>query len=273
MTVSLATQGLQANQIVSVELIENTPEGLLGQGVVMMRIEIAQRLRPFTHRPATVSIMPGTGERMMVYPTQINHEPLPVHGPVKGFTHQIDMEKGALLVFGHAKDGYFQRKILSSTSLPPVDRLFLGVDKAQDWELIRRRADPAEYLPFWYRLGQMVPSSDAVRGTARFLQEWRRCLQTTDREGILEPIRNLFLAGFDGILAPRLIDSDHHGFGLDEPEATDNPLALLSQGAQLIRQLFVSTGEQTLHLLPVLPPEFQLWPPGRNAHWTSHTIA
>ncbi len=31
LTVSLATQGLQANQIVSVELIENTPEGLLGR--------------------------------------------------------------------------------------------------------------------------------------------------------------------------------------------------------------------------------------------------
>ena len=57
-------------------------------------------------------------------------------------------------------------------------------------------------------------------------------------------------------LTPRLEDTDYHGFTLPPIQAADNPLALLSEGANLIRELFVSTREQELHLLPVLPPEF-----------------
>ncbi len=221
-----------------------------------MRIDIAQRLRPFTHLPGTPSIMPGTGKRIVVYPTMVDQQPLPITGPVQGFTHQLDLERGCVWIFGHAKSGYFRQRISSMPSLPVVERLYLGVDKTQDWELVRRRADPAEYLPFWYRLGQMVPPSEATGGTARFLHEWRQAIQSKDRQAVLEPVRNLFLCGFEGLLAPRLQDTDYNGFALGLPEPTDNPLALLSQGAWLIREMLVSVGEQNLHFLPVLPPEF-----------------
>ncbi len=221
-----------------------------------MRIEISQRLRPFTHLPGMASIMPGTGERVVVYPTLIGGQTLPITGPITGFTHQMDLEKNCLWVFGHAREGYFRRQIPSMVSSPILDRLFLGVDKAQDWDLVKRRANPAEYLPFWYRLGQMVPSSQATGGTAQFLQEWREQLEAGDRIAILEPIQNLFSCGFDGILAPRLEDTDHRGFALPPLQAGDNPLARLSQGATLIRDMIDSVQDQTLHLLPVLPPEF-----------------
>ncbi len=221
-----------------------------------MRIEISQRLRPFTHRPGMTSLLPGTGEKIAVYPTMIKDQCLPVSGPVNGFTHQLDLEKGCICIYGHAKEGFFRDCVPPHPSLPIVDRLFLGVDKAQDWDLIHRRADPAEYLPFWYRLGQMVPNHQATTGTAVFLQEWRQHIQAKDRIAVLDPVKNLFSCGFEGILTPRLEDTDHHGFALPPIQSKDNPLALLSEGAKLIRELFVSTNEQELHLLPVLPPEF-----------------
>ena len=90
-----------------VQLVENTPKDYW-ERLSDMHIEISQRLRPFTHRPGMASILPGTGERVVVYPTMVGGQYLPISGPVKGFTHQLDLEKGCLSVYGHAKEGFFR---------------------------------------------------------------------------------------------------------------------------------------------------------------------
>ena len=77
-------------------------------------------------------------------------------------------------------------------------------------------------------------------------------------EDVIPAFETLFLAGFEGLLSPRLQDEDHHGLHL--PALSDpfngSPLQLLTSGAALIRGLFVKQDGQEMHLLPCLPPEF-----------------
>lgn len=292
-----------------------------------MRIEIAERLRPFSHLPGTSFVVPGSSLRVDLFPVSIQvydlSKALPVslaqismdiEGPVGDFTSLLDLEKGELRVWGKSVKGYFRYVIRSlegrqgialfvekapneslhvsckglwtaqKTEAKPgetlvfseeqtkevscvvkvAERLSLGSHKLQDWELVRRRLSFTEIFPIWYRLGQMIPQghSDISTGTAWLLKECRAAIAANAPEKILATFHALFLAGFDGVLSPRLVDVDYQGFKCDGADLSDashvqgSPLTLLSEGARLIRSLFVQETEQTVHVLPAIPPEF-----------------
>lgn len=143
-------------------------------------------------------------------------------------------------------------------AIPAMDRLSLGNNKAQDWELIRRRRDFREIFPVWHRLGQLIPGSFSSHhsGTAALLEDCRQAALKNSPEFILQQFERLFLSGFEGILSPRLLDSEHQGFSLPEIDPLATPLILLSLGSQLIRSLFFQEEGQKLTLLPALPPQF-----------------
>jgi len=247
-----------------------------------MLIQIEERCKPFSHLSGTMCLLPGAFLRFQVFPTLIRvHDlsaaepkfleefPLPLEGPVADFTVQLDLEGGFIRVWGSALSGYFRYRICpadnakrwalvaekglegraaSTGKALPIERLSLGSHKAQDWELVCRRADMKEILPHWFLLGQKVLQkelSSPLQGTAALLKE------------DLDSLRNLFSAGFEGILSPRLIDEGHHGFSL--PALSDHsmsPLVLLHEGARLIRRFFIDSKENEIHLLPALPAEF-----------------
>jgi len=140
----------------------------------------------------------------------------------------------------------------------PIERLSLGNNKAQDWELIRRRLDFTEIFPLWYRLGNLVHELPmTTEGTARLMQECKEIIERNHPEFILASFRKLFLAGFDLGLSPRLQDTDFNGIAVPEIRSEASPLLLLSfAGMQLIRSLFVKESHGEISLLPALPPEF-----------------
>lgn len=159
--------------------------------------------------------------------------------------------KGTEIVRGEATSPSF---------LTNNERLSLGYHKAQDWTLMKRRLILGEIFPLWFRLGnqiQVSPPSESY-GTVTLLDQCRAKIENNDRLHILDSFQNLFLACFEGMLSPRLIDTDHWGFHLNEPKlACDtSPLVLLKEGSNLIRSLFVQARENELTLLPVLPVEF-----------------
>ena len=255
-----------------------------------MRITIAQRLRPFSHTPGTLCILPGSAMAVRVFPTLvqlynlsgpvpelIKELPLTLHGPVEGFTVQQDLEKGRVLFWGHYREGYFRYRLgrvagkgafalISEPGgegdgyVPPItDRLSLGCHKAQDWDLIIRRTDLTEIFPFWLRLGQLIPphTVEEVQGTATLLVRCREAILAADKLAIVPAFEDLFRAGFEGMLTPRLTDTDHQG--LAPPlggHPTGSPLALVYEGAQLIRSLFIQQDGDVVKVLPVLPPQF-----------------
>jgi hypothetical protein len=247
-----------------------------------MLIPIKERLRPYTHLPGTICPLPGSLILVHVYPTKLIFEDtesgkmqemnLPIQGPVKGFTVQLDLEGEKLSVWGHACQGYFNyqisydpsghkihfyvardpAKFLQNLSLPAFlapgklqkarsfgSRLSFGNHKSQDWELVSRRLALEEILPHWHRLGQLFPQVTSAFNTSS-----------------LEELCVLFQAGFRGLLAPQKADSLHQGIAFQAPEAS--PFSLLTGGAHLIEQAVVNWDEKAgeLHLLGSLLPEF-----------------
>lgn len=222
---------------------------------------------------------------------------LNIQGPVTDFTVEQDLEKGSLRIWGHTAKGYmryciralqgdpkkftvdfektpegFSSSFTEGYTLPssenltysPVShgRLSLGNNKAQDWSLVERRLDLKEIFPIWLRLGKLIPGKflSGSQGTGALLEQ---CVE--DRTRIGDKFRDLFLAGFDLGLSPRLQDDKHQGFHL--PPLTIqkgiSPLALLTRGSELIQDLFVKCEEKTIFVLPTLPVEFHC---GRMSH-------
>lgn len=188
------------------------------------------------------------------------------------FSIELDLERGEVHVFGRWKNGYeyfivaaeeegiviFSKKgkkknvfpIEKAFISPSKERLSLGSHKALDWELVKRRRDLSEIFPAWFRLGQMVPDIPLVReGVAGLL---KKC----DKLEVIPQFLSLFLAGFHGILAPRLVDDDHQGIIETEKDVALCPLGLLTEGSKLIRSLFFEEKKEGFVFLPTLPPQF-----------------
>ncbi len=308
-----------------------------------MDIRVAQRFRPYSHKPGTRVVVPGTTLRLEVFPsllrvhsveTRIPHLvseiDLDVTGPVEKFTVCLDLEKGRVRVWGHAQNGYYRYAVsakensvallverapehglnvesggsvrclqigeelsLTSTAADiPIhrglfdsqERLSLGCNKAANWERVSERLNMSEITPFWLRYGAFV-SPDFWRcggGTAAQLPKFAELLVDKAHTHVEDHIRSLFLQGFDGLLAPRLVDTDHHGFVNPPVHDDDSPMALLSMGARLLRQLFIQEFDKYhVDVLPVLPPS---WHCGRfiniacgtesrlSIEWTKKTL-
>ena len=81
-------------------------------------IQIAQRLHPFSHIPGAICPLPKSNWSMQAFPTRLIFRHLITHqeielgiqctGPMSDFTLQLDLEKGAVVLFGSPKEGYFR---------------------------------------------------------------------------------------------------------------------------------------------------------------------
>ncbi len=264
-----------------------------------MQIKIAQRYRPYSHSLGDPIILPGSILAFQIYPALIRvismakrsaevleEIPLFIKGPVKDFTVQQDLEKGEIHVWGHSVNGYFRYRIFPNRvgfstvveksptpefQLPyPAqdvfekvkfnERLSLGSHKAQDWNLIRRRADLTEILPLWHRLGLFCPKFDAkcAKGTLSLLERCFEAVEAGKKLEIAPALMNLFKVGFVAGFCPSLEDTQHQGFDLSKFDLKDeeSPLVLLSQGCELIRSLFIRAEKESVRILPCLSPEF-----------------
>jgi hypothetical protein len=229
-------------------------------------------------------------------PKLIHEMPLNVQGPVKNFTVQQNLEREEVKAWGQAQNGFFRYRLaagsqdnsfsftvekepnhpLTLAPLPPdqlspqrlsYEWLSLGSHKAQDWTLMRRREALEEILPIWFRLGQQVPEKpyDPTQGTAMLLARCEERIASRAHEQILPAFVDLFRAGFEGMLSPRLADDQHQGYSLPplSQDKTSSPLELLRRGSQLIRSLFIQSHPEGVSILPLLPSAFAF---GRMLH-------
>ena len=159
----------------------------------MIHIEIRERLRPYSHTPGATALIPGTLWVVRAFPTRlciedltgVVHYELPIEisvSPKRGFTLQQDLERQLLSVFGQGEKSFFRlqmRALADGIELKrgaecwvvPLagprcgkarERLSLGNNKAQDWDLARRRWDLREILPLLFHLGQQTPGEEKV---------------------------------------------------------------------------------------------------------------
>lgn len=215
-----------------------------------MKIRVYEKCNPFSHKPGIRCLIPGTKEIIEAFPAKINDEVLTVRGPMKEWTVYQNLEQGNIQIRGIDQNGYFT-KDFGGKQLSSKPKLTFGVHKAQQMERICERAAPEEFLPFWFALGQYYPAADLKSLGDSLLGD----LITTDKLHLYQAWKNLFHAGFEGWLIPRLKDEGHHGFSKD-PVAGGDPHILLSAGALLIRDMLVRTPDaNTVQILPKLPPE------------------
>jgi hypothetical protein len=257
-----------------------------------MKITIAQRLRPYSHRPKTTCLIPYTQWSATIYPTRLifshieelveKEFSLPVKGPVEGFTVLSDLEKGRIAVFGKAKEGFFRYYIYREQdeivvecdkapepfallrfaikdplkTKEPLERLSLGAHRALDWELVTRRLDLREILPVLFHLSQVSGRGQqlpAHSGIFTLLQQCLAEIKARQKESVGPSFLTIFRAAFYGIATPRIQDEEFQGI-ITEP-SEGSPLAVLHTAAEAIRSLFFTERDQGFELLSCLPVE------------------
>jgi len=241
-------------------------------------IKIASPLRPFSHQPKTTCLIPGTEILVEAYPALvllkdfdgrvIQEIELDIKGPLKQFTLMQNLERGCVTVFSE----YYRFHILPNcevsftknphlSELPIQERLSLGSHKKQEWEEIKRRADFREIFPIWFRLGSLLNLEERKErdaGIFCLLNECKAAIESHRPERVLPAFQKLYLTGFRDLFVPRLRDEEFQGIvPQDMLTAKSSPLYLLTEGAALIRSLFlVSSDNNEFSILPNLPPEF-----------------
>lgn len=245
----------------------------------MKSIQIARRLHPFSHRPGTSCPLPGSDWKVDVFPALLRLAPYiggqalefslsyqdKSIGPVKGFTVELDLEKGCVRVWGFSSLGYVRYQVirtdsgiqiilekapaplqfgektlregdlwhlplvLGSRPLPSQERLCLGVHKSQEWEGVMKRLDLQEIFPFWLKMGQSVSLQEGV---------------------LVASLEELLASSFSGILSPHSGDLLYQGIFQEDPYTGSSPLCLLTQGAWQIRSLFFEEESEGYKLLP-----------------------
>jgi hypothetical protein len=167
---------------------------------------------------------------------------------------QQDLEKGCIFIWGIAKEGRFRFKLEAKKEAilfdgksfdyagphidgPARERLSLGSHKAQDWDQVVSRLDLRDILPVLFHLSQWVPPTPQV--------------DTAMLRLLNESFESLLLAGFTGILSPRLIDDEYQGILPPEKlPAHVSPCILVTEAGRRIRELFIKQEKGKISLSP-----------------------
>jgi hypothetical protein len=93
-----------------------------------MKISIAERLKPFSHRIGEACLVPGAEAYVRVYPRIIEINTLSndnllvlqtdIVGPLKDFTIMQDLEKGVISIWGKSDTGFFRYHISALEGCP-----------------------------------------------------------------------------------------------------------------------------------------------------------
>lgn len=148
----------------------------------------------------------------------------------------------------------FYGKIKEVIEIPTLEKLFLGISKKQDWDLVKRRGSMEEILPFWFYFGQMFLNYPMKEEDSLF-QQTLISIKNRDKLNILSNFTHSFKVGFKGMLVPTLLDEKYQGFTLPAI-ISETALALLTEGYKAIKMMFFQEDNETLQILPTLPPEF-----------------
>ena len=207
-------------------------------------ISIRERLRPFSHQRGAKCLLPGTSVQIQAFPHLLHIGSLEIpldNDPLnRDSTLQQDLERNCVWVFGKNfrikltakpdgvemilnKKSIFFPMALEEIIPKEIERLSLGSNKAQDWDLILRRFDLKEILPPLYFLSQK---------TANILPVHSQNLET------------FYLSSFSDMMVPKNLNETKPIFGTT---------------FGLIRSLFFQEKENKLILLPNNPfPEGRL---------------
>ncbi|CRX38205.1 hypothetical protein [Estrella lausannensis] len=209
-------------------------------------------------------------------------------GPSDEFVTQLDLERGEIAVFGKCAKTFFRYfisfadgKILFIKNKPeslfefhivedtqnlistnqeidsrvPIipERLSFGSFKKQHIDTVLKRGDLRDILPLWHALAKVTPAHKAAKTPTTLLSNLAEAVSARNKELVTKEFKSLIRAGFRSLLYPQKKDSLHQGYSNDVVQA-DSSLALIHEGACIIRSLILETAGTTVAPLPFLPP-------------------
>lgn len=144
--------------------------------------------------------------------------------------------------------------------LKSVEKLSFGQHKAQDWELVVKRKNPQEYLPFWFSLGQLSPLREIDDHKPPILEHLfaaKKALRSSEKEDFLQKLHEIFLCGFQGLLVPLQEEQGFSGLNLSSAEPSQKHCyEILHYGYQLIKEMILSIDSEKITFLTNLPSLF-----------------
>jgi hypothetical protein len=188
-------------------------------------------------------------------------------GPKEGLNVEV-YSQGAETLSKHfqlKEELCLQTNVATKSPALCTERISFGVAKSQDWDLVCRRQQPLEYLPFWFALGQtldvatLFSSKDPSDNTSvEFLKKAIQDSQDKNKQESLERLHQIFLSCFHSLLVPSRYDCNYQGLTIQAHSfvASHLNLPLLVQGYKCIRELLVSIQNGVIHLLKFLPASF-----------------
>lgn len=252
----------------------------------ILKIRIRTPIKPFSHTPGERFLIPGSNivaqpfpEKVVLFsldsPEDCLELVVAMKGPTRGFTSELNLEKGCLTVFGKGINGFFRNRlqavkegILWNDQLQtfktyryqevqkPLPHLSLGSRKKQEWEGIVKRRNFLEYLPILHRMHTWTPSMNwekGVGGSENLLKNlnW-------------ETLEAFFLTAFQGMFVPSLNDPLHQGILFSEAKKGISPRFLLSEAAYCFEKKFLLFEKGTLKILSDCPSKV---PCGKFLHF------
>ena len=188
-------------------------------------------------------------------------------GPKEGIGVAIE-KTGSLAETNHLflkQELCLHRSLEAIQAFSCTEKISFGVSKSQDWDYIRRRQEPVEYLPFWFSLGQTLDFFDKATkdnplpsSSLNLLDKAFQALERKEPQEVVDTLHQIFLTSFYSLLVPSTYDCNFQGLCVFSKtfDEKDVNLNLLYQGYLCIRQLLVCVKEQTIHILNYLPASF-----------------
>lgn len=257
-----------------------------------MKIEITDRLRPFSHTPGHSVMIPGTHYSLKAFPVALyiydkegkeTELLLSLKGPIDPFTVEQDLSAKLVRIYGDSLEGYFRlafkvedknlRLFFEKTPAAGIsigERVFLSGDFLEIAQNIQV-SDPFQEKLFLGSSKQKDMDLIRLRKDLREVfplwyhlgaitpeRETTSCLKLEeailkkDKKEIEALFYHTYLAHFSKGLVPRKEDTDKQGLS---PLMTFSE-NLLFHGFTSIRSLFFQEKEDGFYLLPCLLPSF-----------------
>lgn len=238
----------------------------------MEKIEIRERITPFSHQSGVECLVPLSDWVVQAYPAMLKvgskEFPVALTGPVKEFTVQMDVERECVWIWGKAKEGHFRLKLLASGL-----GLSLFVDRAPTigisvgGQLLQKKE--TVLLATGGRIAEKLPIERLSLGNWK-AQDWDLVRRRSDLAEIapllfllgqklpqvnaplLSHPEHFFLAALSGICAPKLQDAIDQGL----PPFVGEPIGLIQSAYYTLRSYLIDG----LSILPKLPLD---WDAGR----------
>lgn len=179
-----------------------------------MRIQIAARLRPFSHSAGTRCLIPGTAYQVECFPTLLRISDLSswpakpitqlkvnISGPVEDFTVSQDLEKGGIHIWGFTARGYMRYHLYPSAD---EEKIRLLIEKSPEGGLSFTKEHPRIEVGSWSGIERpLLPKGERLSLGSHLKQEWERLYRAKE----LKEIFPIWLRW--GQLTPPLIVGPH----------------------------------------------------------------